>query len=302
MNRSHNFFRKAKTAKLAAFSVEERFAKNAQETLTHKKKLIEKGFQCPKCWLIKRVCICENMPKDVKLKNNVIIYMHFKEFGRSSNTGLDLTNACPNAKLLLCGIPEDEKTLHDVMYKKSDEHKDSTNADRELTFNENTFVLFPSNDSVTAQEFLDRLRVNKKKKEEVHESNNNNHNDEEEDLEPAAKRRRIEVDPVNVIVLDATWNQARALYKRLPTGLPKVRLSEMKETISHLRKQTVEGRVTTAEATLLLLEELGEDKEELSKLWQGLKHRIAAVDSATGRKNEPSEDDPEQHELNSNVK
>jgi hypothetical protein len=168
---------------------------------------------------------------------------------------LDLTNACPNAKLLLCGIPEDEKTLHDIMYKKSDEHKDSTNADRELTFNENTFVLFPSNDSVTisfyelsestltidhsidyivplgesnflnvhfhAQEFLDRLRVNKKKKEEVHESNNNNHNDEEEDLEPAAKRRRIEVDPVNVIVLDATWNQARALYKRLPTGLPK---------------------------------------------------------------------------------
>lgn len=34
----------------------------------------------------------------------------------------------------------------------------------------------------------------------------------------------------------------------------RVRLSETKETISHLRKQTVEGRVTTAEATLLLLE------------------------------------------------
>lgn len=75
-----------------------------------------------------------------------------------------------------------------------------------------------------AQEFLDRLRANKKKKEEVHTSNNNNSGtnaDEEENLEPAAKRRRIEVDPVNVIVLDATWNQARALYKRLPTGLPK---------------------------------------------------------------------------------
>eukprot|EP00029_Vermamoeba_vermiformis_P004986 TRINITY_DN1602_c0_g1_i1.p1 TRINITY_DN1602_c0_g1~~TRINITY_DN1602_c0_g1_i1.p1 ORF type:complete len:257 (+),score=22.78 TRINITY_DN1602_c0_g1_i1:298-1068(+) len=254
--------------------------------------------------MIKRVCICEKMPKDVKLKNNVIIYMHFKEFGRSSNTGLDLTNACSNAKLLLCGIPEHEKTLRDIMYKKSEEKEDGTTDEDQLTFNENTFVLFPSNDSVTAQEFLDRLRANKKKKEEVHTSNNNNSGtnaDEEENLEPAAKRRRIEVDPVNVIVLDATWNQARALYKRLPTGLPKVRLSETKETISHLRKQTVEGRVTTAEATLLLLEELGEDKEELSKLWQGLKHRIAAVDSATGRKNEPSEEEPEQIKESDNV-
>jgi len=72
------------------------------------------------------------------------------------------------------------------------------------------------------QEFLDRLRLDKKNREEIHDSTHSSvGNNDEDSIEPAAKRRRIEVDPVNVIVLDATWNQARALYKRLPTGLPK---------------------------------------------------------------------------------
>ena len=58
--------------------MDERFAKNAEETIAHKKKIFDKNIQCTKCWMIKRVCICEKMPKEVKLKNNVVIYMHYK--------------------------------------------------------------------------------------------------------------------------------------------------------------------------------------------------------------------------------
>ena len=42
------------------------------------------------------------------------------------------------------------------------------------------------------------------------------------------------------------------MLKRLPE-MPHVRLEEINQTISNMRKQSSEGRVTTAEATVMLL-------------------------------------------------
>jgi DTW domain-containing protein YfiP len=88
-----------------------------------------------------------------------------------------------------------------------------------------------------------------------------------------------------VIVLEGTWNQARTLLKQLPTTVPRIKLEELPDgkSISHMRKQTMEGRVTTAEAIAYFFKELGESEEAQEALWDNLKLRISRMDAQTNR-------------------
>jgi len=64
------------------------------------------------------------------------------------------------------------------------------------------------------------------------------------------------------IVLDGTWDQTKRLAKNeILKDIPHLKLGGAGGTISTLRKQSNFGRVTTAEAVMLLLEEMGFEKE-----------------------------------------
>jgi len=64
------------------------------------------------------------------------------------------------------------------------------------------------------------------------------------------------------IVLDGTWDQTKRLAKsEILKDIPHLKLGCAGGTMSTLRKQTNYGRVTTAEAVMLLLEEMGFEKE-----------------------------------------
>jgi DTW domain-containing protein YfiP len=93
--------------------------------------------------------------------------------------------------------------------------------------------------------------------------------------------------PKQLIVLDATWSQARRMYRKLPAirGLPILRLPDAPMTSARLRESPGPGQVSTIEAiarALRLLE--GDEKAApLERLFDVAVERARA----TGRLNKP---------------
>lgn len=65
-----------------------------------------------------------------------------------------------------------------------------------------------------------------------------------------------------LIVLDATWSQARRMYRKLPAlrGLPTLRLPDIEVTAERLRESPGPGRVSTIEAIAAALRLLEGDE------------------------------------------
>ena len=61
---------------------------------------------------------------------------------------------------------------------------------------------------------------------------------------------RVDTPPAQLVVLDATWSQARRMYRKLPAlrGLPILRLPETAMPVARMRESPGEGRVSTLEA------------------------------------------------------
>ena len=93
--------------------------------------------------------------------------------------------------------------------------------------------------------------------------------------------------PKQLIVLDATWSQARRMYRKLPAirGLPLLRLPDAPMTTARLRESPGPGQVSTIEAiarAIRLLE--GDEKATpLERLFDVAVERARA----TGRLNKP---------------
>jgi DTW domain-containing protein YfiP len=100
------------------------------------------------------------------------------------------------------------------------------------------FVLFPSTDSTEYSEFRSLSHVN-----------------EQED--------------VLVIVVDGTWRQARRLNKKIPSDIPRVKITPTTLSKFLCRRQTQVDRVCTAEALSLLLVDM-EQCEASFRLDSGL--------------------------------
>jgi len=137
---------------------------------------------------------------------------------------------------------------------------------------DNTFILYPANDALTFQEYIqqkgDPLPTN--------------------------------LSSLNVIVIDGTWTQVKMLKRRLPP-IQNIKLQGNKETISKMRKETSKDRVSTAEALMLLLEEMGEESNELEKLWDVFKKKLTYADLQTGKvKGKPPQPNQSKNENNNN--
>eukprot|EP01122_Echinamoeba_exundans_P016281 TRINITY_DN8201_c0_g1_i1.p1 TRINITY_DN8201_c0_g1~~TRINITY_DN8201_c0_g1_i1.p1 ORF type:complete len:340 (+),score=54.23 TRINITY_DN8201_c0_g1_i1:50-1069(+) len=251
---------------LQALPIEERNKANIKSYLEDKRKKVEakKDVYCAGCWLSKRECMCNDI-KPVPSFHRYIVYIHHKEWFRGTNTGILMKLGNPITEFITSGVEEDEARLAEIL-------KAEPN---------NTIVMFPSADSVVFTDFLARGTAS----------------DDVEDLQkkistlgldpghslsqPSAQKQKR----MNVIVLEGTWNQARTLLKQLPTWVPRIKLEELPDSksISHMRKQTMEGRVTTAEAIAYFFKELGESEEAQEALWYNLKLRISRMDAQTNR-------------------
>lgn len=99
------------------------------------------GDKCPHCWLMRRHCCCEGLPR-FELRLRVIVLMHHLEIGqrKASNTAKLLAHF--GAEMLCWGVEEHDERLQEII-------KDDP---------EGTVVLFPSETAVQATELSETPR------------------------------------------------------------------------------------------------------------------------------------------------
>lgn len=220
--------------------MESRFAQNAREyTARNLEKQTSK--RCLKCWLdIRELCICSRLPSLYFGAVKFIIYQDYKEY----------LNPGDDAKLLMCTAPtqtnlilyphEDDKLLEIL----SEGHQ------------HNTCILFPSDSSMSLDEYVDRCAIVELNwKEEL----------------PA---RRSNTNPVStspfltVILIDAVWRHARKMANHLVEILPwipRIQLSPSQLSV-YARTQSQPDRICTIEACALCLQLLGCDPDHCNQL------------------------------------
>jgi DTW domain-containing protein YfiP len=197
--------------------------------------------RCPSCWLEPRCCVCSHLTKMSSsepeqqeeedpslLLPRFFLYMHPKEFLRSSNSGKLILRTLPVAsrELLIAGIEAHDMRLQDVC----------------AAAPHNTVILFPSDDSVGLDEWL---IAKQKKKEEA-----------EENSAPAAAAAA----PLNVVLFDGTWRQANSLRRQFQADgsvgarIPLVHLprgegiAPTESLFAPLRRQSRPRRISSIEA------------------------------------------------------
>lgn len=140
----------------------------------------------------------------------------FSEFGRSSNTGKILTTCCPHSQLYVSGLPSQEEAL--IAHLRANP--------------ETSFVLFPSPDSISVQEFLSRFAAKP-----APESGGEGKGKEVEKVAEDVKALRVtDSPPLNIVVIDGTWNQAKHLIYNIPADIPRVHINPTAPSLFLLRK------------------------------------------------------------------
>ena len=200
--------------------------------------LLEKD-QCPSCWL--SCCMCAQM-RGVRMTHKVFVLMHHKEFGRGSNTGklavrttaaaataasnpsssvppAVLSEVTATSGLIQMDIPAQAQALLDLCERERD----------------NTVVLFPSKDSITIEQFAKQRgwRLPEARQEELADGGGaaaaaaaappaapSSSSSSSPDLPPCP--------PLNIILLDGTWRQARSMKFLLPAHIPEIRIDPFK--------------------------------------------------------------------------
>jgi DTW domain-containing protein YfiP len=64
---------------------------------------------CQTCWLLTHLCVCQSLTPISNFPHQVAIYMHFREYKRTTNTGIIAHNLLPqNSNIFYYGIHEEE--------------------------------------------------------------------------------------------------------------------------------------------------------------------------------------------------
>ncbi|GAB5356245.1 hypothetical protein AAMO2058_000274300 [Amorphochlora amoebiformis] len=188
-------------------------------------------IKCSRCWLTKRYCACaslDQISKKIHLDFEVILFIHYREVARkmASNTAR-LLPICVGARVYIYGdIHSEDNMLEDI---------------RKMMRRGGALVLFPSDDSLTSQQFLNKY--SKKGGDGKNQATKNG---------------------IGLIIIDGTWNNARRMNTFIPGCVPRVKLSTpSRAKFRNMRKHSEKGRVSTMSAFIHLLEELGV-REELT--------------------------------------
>jgi DTW domain-containing protein YfiP len=101
-------------------------------------------------------------------------------------------------------------------------------------------ILFPTEDSITVKEF---------------------------------QAKHPQQDKYHLVIIEATWNLAKAINRKIPCHYPRVRLTNSSRNVfGGSRKLSNKPRVCTAGAFHHLLGELGEKEEDLQSLSKSIHH------------------------------
>jgi DTW domain-containing protein YfiP len=107
------------------------------------KECLERQDKCPTCWLKRPLCMCSKIrdifERNDKIKSNVALLMHSKEYGRASNTG----------KIMRIGLGEDKVSL--AIF---GSRRDEAELERQLTTSP-SIILYPGVDSVDISTYKD---------------------------------------------------------------------------------------------------------------------------------------------------
>jgi DTW domain-containing protein YfiP len=149
----------------------------------------DSSARCPRCLLLRRVCLCADLPT-VITRTRIVIVRHHTERWRSSNSGRLAHLALPNSEIIDHGGAGGVAVLPAL---------------------DGAWLMFPEGPpALTA---------------------------------PAPPPRQL-------VVLDATWSQARRMFRKLAglRGLPILRLPDGPMPAARLRESPAPGRVSTIEA------------------------------------------------------
>lgn len=230
----------------------------------------EIGQRCSVCWLLHPQCICTPATPHEVLQNfrhRTIVWLHCKEFGRLSNTGglISVAFPSPQTHVLVAGMQEDEKRFQAELERDP----------------EATFVLFPSEDSITAQEFMQLVQEDCG----AHIGASEAAAPPTPVPPPPAQDRNGRV--YTIILVDGTWQQARRLASKIPTHIKRVRLLP-REAIdpvykSPMRSQATPDRVCSLSAYVLLLQELNVHPQVVEHLFRLLHKKSDIVLNTSGK-------------------
>ncbi|KAF7102436.1 hypothetical protein CFC21_103574 [Triticum aestivum] len=193
-----------------------------------------RGYLCQKCWLPMEDCMCSKLaPCNLWRGIRFWLYMHPKDFLRQNNTGKLLWQVfgIQAASLCLFGIQEHEDIMWDA-FQRSGKAKVS--------------FLYP-NKSATPKSVND-LKF------------------DDFTMNAGLQEGGVQHEPLNLVLLDGTWSNSAALYRRLKErwaaiwgeeDIPCISLSMLSASVMHkLRPQPAWDRTCTAAAAAGLLSEL----------------------------------------------
>eukprot|EP00761_Pharyngomonas_kirbyi_P011631 gb/GECH01011657.1/.p1 GENE.gb/GECH01011657.1/~~gb/GECH01011657.1/.p1 ORF type:complete len:309 (+),score=45.03 gb/GECH01011657.1/:1-927(+) len=211
-----------------------------------------KNNSCLQCWIKRDACLCDSLPLFYP-KHRVLVYMHYKEFFRSSNSGKLLLNCLKNSELFISGLESHENRLQNIVDKEGDR----------------TFILYPSADAISLEDFIKQ-----------HERNLEQHNNDTDDNDNhwCETTTNSTIPSFNIIVLDGTWSQARSLQRRLPHHITRVVVPfNHRSLFSPLRNQAGDGRISTFETAMTAIKIMDHDTEMWEQMMYHFKRMIDTV-------------------------
>ena len=220
--------------------------------------------KCDDCWLLKKDCICLHLTP-VTLPVDFVVFMHYKEYLRISNTGHLLTLTHKGSELLIAGRKEDDKRLTELSKLAVEEPY-------------SVVVLMPNQQALSVAE-LQKGRAEQ----------NSSSSSSDTDTHTQTQPKRLKV-----ILIDGTWRQARSLNRRVPAEIPRVKV-DVSEQQSHfqLRTRTRADGISTLEAALRFVEEMHvcektekkgvEGIERLLLHWQQVQRQVLVASGKEGK-------------------
>uniref|UniRef100_A0A7S0N4B5 tRNA-uridine aminocarboxypropyltransferase n=1 Tax=Pyramimonas obovata TaxID=1411642 RepID=A0A7S0N4B5_9CHLO len=193
------------------------------------------GETCPHCWLQRNHCICSQV-QPLPMRHRLWIYSHLDEVLLAADTSKLLLAAYPQtARLVVNGLPSLEQEMKDA-----------------LAGSARAFVLFPAENATSFDQLAAAVAPG-----------------------GTAGDDGSEGEAWDIVVLDGTWEQARKLNSRLDPEIPRVVLGRALD--GHVPAHTLRAhptpfrRISTLEATALLLRDMGLPRGEVAPLLAYLK-------------------------------
>ncbi len=197
---------------------------------------------CGRCHLRRDLCICQQAPR-LSAPLNLLLLTHPNEPAKASNSGRLLFNALPGCRSAVWQRRQSGPWLQAL----------ASGEGLQL------LLIFPAAEATTAAPPDPATSLNPAAQ-----------------LAPAAPLNPAELAgraaDYCFILLDATWQQARKMLRQTPElqCLPRLQLSAGQSSRCGLRKHQPAGHLSTAEAGILLLRELGRegDADQLDGYFQ----------------------------------